>query len=65
MFWLTGYTSWAQVGIPIDIDQSDDAVMADVLRSYEAVKDVPMGKPAGPETVAAIRDLTEAAVVSR
>ena len=48
VFWLTGYTSWAQVGIPIDIDQSDEAVMADVLRSWEAVRDVEMGKPAGP-----------------
>lgn len=65
VFWLTGHTSWAQVGIPIDIDQSDDAVMADVQRSYNAVKDVQMGTPSSPETVAAIRDLTEAVVASR
>lgn len=65
VFWLTGYTSWAQVGIPIDIDQSDDAVMADVLRSWEAVRDVEMGQPAGPETVDAIRELSAAAVAAR
>ena len=65
VFWLTGHTSWAQVGIPIDIDQSDEAVMADVLRSWEAVKDVAMGKPASQETVEAIRDLSATAVGSR
>ena len=65
VFWLTCYTSWAQVGIPIDIDQSDAALMADVLRFYEAVKDVHMGQPAGPETVDAIRDLSAAAVAAR
>ena len=62
VFWLTGHTSWAQVGIPIDIDQSDEDVMADVLRSWEAVRDVEMGQPASTETVAAIRELTAAAV---
>ena len=65
VFWLTGHTSWAQVGIPIDIDQSDEDVMADVLRSYEVVRDVEMGEPASPETVEAIRELTAAAVASR
>ncbi len=65
VFWLTGHTSWAQVGIPIEIDRSDEAVMADVLRSWEAVRDVEMGKPASPETVDAIRELSAAAVGSR
>ena len=61
VFWLTGHTSWAQVGIPIDIDQPDEDVMADVLRSWEAVKGVEMGTPASAETVAAIRELSTAA----
>ncbi len=65
VFWLTGHTSWAQVGIPIDIDQSDRDVMADVLRSWEAVRDVEMGQPAGPETVDAIRELSATAVAAR
>ena len=61
VFWLTGHTSWAQVGIPIDIDQPDEAVMADVLQSWETVRDVEMGQPASPETVDAIRELSAAA----
>ena len=61
VFWLTGHTSWAQVSIPIDIDQTDEQVMADVLRSFEAVKGVEMGKPASADTVDAIRELTAAA----
>lgn len=65
VFWLTGHTSWAQVGIPIDIDRRDEDVMADVLRSYDAVKTVPMGKPADPETVDAIKGLTAAATSNR
>lgn len=65
VFWLTGYTSWAQVGIPIDIDQSDDAVMADVKRSWDAVRTVEMGQPASPQTVEAIRELTAESVAAR
>ena len=65
VFWLTGHTSWAQVSIPIDIDQSDEAVMADVLQSWEAVRNVEMGQPASPKTVDAIRELSAAAVGSR
>ena len=65
VFWLTGHTSWAQIGIPIDIDQSDEEVMADVDRSYDAARDVEMGKVPTPETAEAIRDLNAAAVASR
>ena len=65
VFWLTGHTSWAQIGIPIDIDQSDEAVMAEVQRSWEAVQNVEMGEPASPETQDAIRALREAALASR
>tara|TARA_Y100001947_G_C10249395_1_gene265171 strand:+ start:360 stop:854 length:495 start_codon:yes stop_codon:yes gene_type:complete len=65
VFWLTGHTSWAQIGIPIDIDQSDEAVMAEVQRSWEAVQNVEMGKPTSPETQEAIRVLRDAAVASR
>ena len=35
---LTGHTSWAQIGIPIDIDQSDEEVMAEVDRSIDVSK---------------------------
>ena len=65
VFWLTGHQSWAQIGIPIDIDQSDEEVMADVSRSFEVAKNVEMGKPATPETANAIRELNAVAVGSR
>ena len=65
VFWLTGHQSWAQIGIPIDIDQSDEQVMADVDRSFEVAKNVEMGKPATPETANAIRELNAVAVGSR
>ena len=60
VFWLTGLTSWAQIGIPIDIDQSDDQVMADVHRAWEAVKHVEMGNVPSPETFETIRDNNKA-----
>jgi catechol 2,3-dioxygenase-like lactoylglutathione lyase family enzyme len=65
VFWLTGITSWAQIGIPIDIDQSDEEVMAEVRRSYEPCQNVEMGKAPSPETQQAIRELNTAAVGSR
>ena len=65
MFWLTGHTSWAQISIPIDIDQSDEEVMAEVDRAFDVAQNVELGKPASPETQAAIRELSTAAVVSR
>jgi catechol 2,3-dioxygenase-like lactoylglutathione lyase family enzyme len=65
VFWLTGLTSWAQIGIPIDIDQSDEKVMAEVRRSWETVQNVAMGQVPTPETVAAIRELNAAAMSSR
>jgi catechol 2,3-dioxygenase-like lactoylglutathione lyase family enzyme len=65
VFWLTGLTSWAQIGIPINIDQSDEAVMSEVRRSWETVQNVRMGQAASPETVEAIRELNAAAAGRR
>ena len=65
VFWLTGLTSWAQIAIPIDVDQSDEEVMAEVRRSWDAAKIVEMGKAPSPETVDAIRELNAAAMASR
>ena len=65
VFWLTGHTSWAQISIPIDIDQSDEDVMADVNRAYSVSQNVELGKPATPEIQSAIRELGAAAVSSR
>jgi catechol-2,3-dioxygenase len=61
VFWLTGHTSWAQISIPINIERSDEAVMADVDRSFDVSRHVELGKPATPETAEAIRALRAAA----
>ena len=65
VFWLTGYTSWAQIGIPIDIDQSDEQVMEEVRRSWDVARNVEMGKAPSPETVEAIRGLNAVVAGSR
>ena len=65
VFWLTGLTSWAQIGVPIDIDQSDEQVMADVRRSWDTVKHVEMGNVPSTETFDAIKDLNKAVVANR
>jgi catechol-2,3-dioxygenase len=65
VFWLTGHTSWAHIGVPINIDQSDEVVMAEVLRSWETVQGVEMGKPTSPETINAIRELNATAAATR
>ena len=65
VFWLTGHTSWAQISIPIDIDQPDEKVMAEVDRAFDISKHVELGKPASAETRAAISELGAAAVGSR
>ena len=61
VFWLTGNTSWAQISIPIDIDQSDEDVMAEVQRAFDVSQHVELGQPATPETQAAIKELASAA----
>jgi len=58
-FWLTGLPSWAMIGVPIDIDKSDEEVMADVRRVWEVCRNVEMGvRPEG-ELKEAIRRLRE------
>ena len=43
VFWLTGKESWATFGEPIDLEQSDEALLAEVERGYERVRVIPMG----------------------
>ena len=62
---MTGLTSWAQIGVPIDIDQSDEQVMADVRRAWDTVKHVEMGNVPSTETFEAIKDLNKAVVANR
>jgi catechol-2,3-dioxygenase len=58
-FWLTGLPSWAMVGVPIDIDRSDDEVMADVKRVWDVCRKVEMGVTPKGELQEAIRRLRE------
>jgi catechol-2,3-dioxygenase len=58
VFWLTGLTSWATVGVPIDIERPDDEVMADVRAVWEKVRHIPMGEKPDPETMAVIMKLS-------
>lgn len=57
VFWLTGLSSWAIIGIPIDIDRSDEEVMADVRHVWQTAQEVEMGKTPSPEILEAIREL--------
>src|SRR2546425_2015769 len=43
VFWLTGRPSWVPTVSPIDIHQSDDAVLAEVDRVWKQLRDVPVG----------------------
>jgi catechol-2,3-dioxygenase len=43
VFWLTGKQSWATIGEPIDLEQPDEAIMAQVESGYERVRVIPMG----------------------
>ncbi len=42
-FWLTGRTSWAVIAEPVDLEQPDDVIMAQVERGYERTRVIPMG----------------------
>lgn len=43
VFWLTGRASWVPVATPIDIEQPDDVVLAEVDRLWNQVRHVPVG----------------------
>jgi catechol 2,3-dioxygenase-like lactoylglutathione lyase family enzyme len=43
VFWRTGYDCWAPTLEPIDLAQSDEAIMTAVQRVVEREKDVPVG----------------------
>ena len=62
-FWLTGLTSWALIGVPIDIDRPDEEVMADVRRVWDVCRRVEMGVAPEGELKEEIRRLTKNAPV--
>lgn len=44
VFWETGLTSWAQIGIPIDIERPEDEVLEEVRAGWEQVRHIGMGE---------------------
>ncbi len=58
IFWLTGVPSWVPIGIAIDIERPDAAVLADVHRYWEKVRHVQVGEQADARTQAVIRELS-------
>ena len=61
VFWVTGLTSWAPVGVPIDIDRPDQEVLDEVYAIWQSVRHVEMGSPPDAETQAMIRDMVTGA----
>jgi catechol-2,3-dioxygenase len=50
VFWVTGRPCWVPTANPIDIEQSDIAVLAEVDRVWHALRDVPVGGRMSEET---------------
>lgn len=59
IFWMTGLPSWAMISVPINIDRSDDEVMADVRYVWDVCKHVEMGVAPKDELKEAIRKLRD------
>ena len=43
VFWVTGRPCWVPTATPIDIEQPDEVVMAEVDRIWNKLRDIPMG----------------------
>ena len=43
VFWVTGRPCWVPTANPIDIEQSDEAVLAEVDRVWQELRHVPVG----------------------
>jgi catechol-2,3-dioxygenase len=50
VFWVTGRPCWVPTANPIDIEQTDDAVMAEVDRVWNELRHVPVGGRLADET---------------
>jgi catechol 2,3-dioxygenase len=53
VFWLTGRPSWVPVSIPIDLEQTDEAILAEVDKLWQRVRDIGVGErmPEEPATL--------------
>src|SRR5256886_16753664 len=52
VFWVTGRPCWVPTVKPIDIEQSDEAVLAEVGQLWNQLRDVPGGGRVAEETAA-------------
>ena len=43
LFWVTGRPCWVPTAVPIDLEQPDEAIMAEVDRVWERLRRVPIG----------------------
>jgi catechol-2,3-dioxygenase len=50
VFWVTGRPCWVPTANPIDVEQSDQAVMAEVDRVWNELRHVPVGGRMAEET---------------
>jgi catechol-2,3-dioxygenase len=50
VFWVTGRPCWVPTANPIDIEQPDAAVLAEVDRVWQELRDVPVGGRMADET---------------
>jgi catechol 2,3-dioxygenase-like lactoylglutathione lyase family enzyme len=44
VFWLTGRPSWVPVSLPVDLEQSDEAILAEVDELWQRVRHVGVGE---------------------
>jgi catechol-2,3-dioxygenase len=44
VFWVTGKESWVPVSLPIDLEQSDEAILAEVDKLWQRVRHVGVGE---------------------
>jgi catechol-2,3-dioxygenase len=57
VFWLTGLISWAQIGIPIDIERPEDQVLEEVRAGWERVRHIGMGEKPDGATAKMVQEL--------
>ena len=50
VFWVTGRPCWVPTATPIDVEQSDEAVLAEVDRVWAELRHVPVGGRMADET---------------
>jgi catechol 2,3-dioxygenase len=65
VFWLTGRPSWIMIGVPIDIDRSDEEIMATIDRVWEQTRHVAVGQAPDAAALAAMKQAYEEAAPAR